>query len=187
MKKIYLVKKNPNMPVSEDNWITMNGYEFARFIETEEGQRRKKNFAQVDACGEEDDIYVVECSEERAKEWRSEKDAHDYLKECEEESGIETISFDGVEVDGEELSLEEVIADPNSDFLEDLIRTMECENLMHLLVTLPLEEYVIIHHLYLSETPMSERTLARKMNLPQKTLNNRKLKIFARLKKIIEN
>ena len=58
MKKIYMVKKNPNMPESEDNWIMMNGYEFARFMETEEGQRRKKNFAQIDACGEEDVIYV---------------------------------------------------------------------------------------------------------------------------------
>ena len=55
-----MVKKNPNMPESEDNWIMMNGYEFARFMETEEGQRRKKNFAQIDACGEEDVIYVVE-------------------------------------------------------------------------------------------------------------------------------
>ena len=187
MKKVFLVKKNPNMPESEDNWIMMNSYEFAMFIKTEEGQRRKNNFAPLDACSEEDDIYVVECGEERAKKWRSEKDAHDYLKECEAESGIETISFDSVEVDGEELSLEEVVADPNSDFLTDLIRKLEHEKLMHILETLPLEEYAIIHHLYLSETPISERTLARKMNLPQKTLNNRKLQIFARLKKLIEN
>ena len=187
MKKIYMVKKNPNMSESEDNWIMMNGYEFARFMETEEGKSRRKNFAQIDACGEEDDIYVVECGEERAKEWRSEKDAHDYLKECEAESGIETVSFDFVEVDGEELSLEEVVADPNSDFLTDLIRKLEQEKLMHILEALPLEDYAIIHHLYLSETPISERTLARKMNLPQKTLNNRKLQIFARLKKFMKN
>ena len=32
MKKIFLVKKNPNMPESEDNWIMMNSYEFAMFI-----------------------------------------------------------------------------------------------------------------------------------------------------------
>ena len=99
MKKIYMVKKNPNMPENEDNWIMMNGFEFAMFMKTEEGQRRKNNFAQLDACSEDDDIYIVECGEERAKEWRSEKYAHDYLRECEEESGLETVSFNAVNME----------------------------------------------------------------------------------------
>ena len=38
MKKIYMVKKNPNMPENEDKWIMMNGFELAMFMKTEEGQ-----------------------------------------------------------------------------------------------------------------------------------------------------
>ena len=37
MKKIYLVKKDPAKE-GQDNWITMNGYEFAMFMKTPKGQ-----------------------------------------------------------------------------------------------------------------------------------------------------
>ena len=181
MKKIYMVKKNPNMPESEDNWIMMNGYEFARFMETEEGKSRRKNFAQIDACGEEDDIYVVECGEERAKEWRSEKDAHDYLKECEAESGIETVSFDVVEVDGEELSLEEVVADPESDVVEEAFKHMSLEQLSAALDTLSDDEYYLIFSLYLRDEPYSEYELSRVSGIPRTTISYRKKQILEKL------
>ena len=187
MKKTYMVKKNPNLPTSADNWIFMNSYEFAMFMQTEEGQKRKKNFGQIDACGEEDDIIIAECGEESAKEWRAEKDAHDYLKECEAESGIETVSFYAVNDDGEEINLDETIADPNCDFENELFRRFELEQLQHALAMLPAEEYAIVYKLYLSESKISERNLAKKMGLPQKTLNNRKLQIFERIKKILKN
>ena len=170
MKKIYMVKKNPNMPESEDNWIMMNGYEFARFMETEEGQRRKKNFAQIDACGEE-----------RAKEWRSEKDAHDYLKECEAESGIETVSFDSVEVDGEELSLEEVVADPGCDVVEEAFKHMSLEQLSVALDTLSDDEYYLIFSLYLRDEPYSEYELSRVSGIPRTTISYRKKQILEKL------
>lgn len=59
MKKIYLVKKDPAAE-GQDNWITMNGYEFAMFMKTPEGQARKDNFGQLDACSEDDNIIVME-------------------------------------------------------------------------------------------------------------------------------
>ena len=183
MKKIYMVKKNPNMPESEDNWIMMNGYEFARFMETEEGQRRKKNFAQIDACGEEDDIYVVECGEERAKEWRSEKDAHDYLKECEVESGIETVSFDVVEVDGEELSLEEVVENPESDVVAEVIRKVAHDDLMEALSTLSDSDYDLIYQLFLSDEPLSLSEIAERENVYVSTIMRRRDKILEKIKK----
>lgn len=37
MKNIYLVKKNPEMEVSDENWIVMNAYEFAMFLKTPDG------------------------------------------------------------------------------------------------------------------------------------------------------
>ena len=44
MKKIYLVKKDPEKPASKDNWIIMNSYEFAMFLKTPEGEKRKSAF-----------------------------------------------------------------------------------------------------------------------------------------------
>ena len=182
MKKFYMVKKNPNMPESEDNWIMMNGYEFARFMETEEGKSRRKNFAQIDACGEEDDIYVVECGEERAKEWRSEKDAHDYLKECEAESGIETVSFDCVEVDGEELSLEEVVEDPESDVVAEVIRKVTHDALMEALSILSDSDYDLIYHLYLADERLTAREYAAKMRVCDVVISKKKKRIIKKLK-----
>ena len=45
MRKIYLVKKNPELPVNGNNWIVMNGFEFMKFIQTPEGRERRKCFA----------------------------------------------------------------------------------------------------------------------------------------------
>ena len=183
MKKIYMVKKNPNMPESEDTWIMMNGYEFARFMETEEGKSRRKNFAQIDACGEEDDIYVVECGEERAKEWRSEKDAHDYLKECEAESGIETVSFNAFDSDGEEIDLEDIVADPESDVVAEVIQRATQEALVTALAKLSRKDYEVIYHLYLSDRPMTEEEYAEKCGCTQQAIHYRKKQAIKKLKK----
>ena len=182
MKKIYMVKKNPNMPESEDKWIMMNGYEFARFMETEEGQRRRKNFAQIDACGEEDDIYVVECGEERAKEWRSEKDAHDYLRECETESGIETISFSLIDSDGEEINLEELIADPDADVLRSVVKNDELARLHRALKLLDEDEYTMIRVMFLGDKTKSERQVAQLYGVSGVAIHKWKINIFEKIK-----
>ena len=40
MRKIYLVKKNPEQPADGNNWLVMNSFEFRNFIQTPEGQKR---------------------------------------------------------------------------------------------------------------------------------------------------
>lgn len=183
MKKTYMVKKNPNLPTSADNWIFMNSYEFAMFMKTEEGQKRKKNFGQIDACGEEDDIIIAECGEECAKEWRAEKDAHDYLKECEAESGIETVSFCAVNDDGEKVNLEEMIADSESDVFEDVLKTATHEALMVALGKLSDKDYKAIYYLYLSENPMTEEEYAMICGCTQQAIHFRKKEALKKLKK----
>lgn len=39
MRKIYLVKKNPELPADGNNWLVMNSFEFMNFIQTPEGQK----------------------------------------------------------------------------------------------------------------------------------------------------
>ena len=48
MRKIYLVKKNPEQPADGNNWIVMNSFEFMNFVKTPEGQKRKACFGQLD-------------------------------------------------------------------------------------------------------------------------------------------
>ena len=68
MRKVFYVKKNPTMPMSNDNWIEMNSFEFEQFIHTPEGHERRYNFGRLDACSEDDAIIYIECGAEKAKE-----------------------------------------------------------------------------------------------------------------------
>ena len=44
MRKIYLVKKNPELPADGNNCLVMNSFEFRNFIQTPEGQKRSAPF-----------------------------------------------------------------------------------------------------------------------------------------------
>lgn len=85
MRKIYLVKKNPELPADGNNWIVMSGHEFAMFMQTPEGKQRKNNFGQLDACTMDDVIIVAECGVDTAKRWRSEKDKQGHSKKLKDD------------------------------------------------------------------------------------------------------
>ena len=50
MRKIYLVKKNSELPADGNNWIVMNSIEFMNFVKTPDGQKRKACFGQLDGA-----------------------------------------------------------------------------------------------------------------------------------------
>lgn len=97
MRKIYLVKKDPELPADGNNWIVMSGHEFAMFMQTPEGKQRKNNFGQLDACTMDDVIIVAECGVDTAKRWRSEKDKQDHSKKLKDDSGIEIYSYEALD------------------------------------------------------------------------------------------
>lgn len=102
MKKTFLVKKDPEISGREDNWIIMNAYEFARFMETEEGQRRKSSFETLDPASEDDGIIYMECDRKAKTAISKDRNHANYMKRIEQESGYETYSLDhAVEVGGE--------------------------------------------------------------------------------------
>ena len=123
MKKVYLVKKNPEMPAGRDNWIVMNSYEFYKFMETTEGKTRRPNFGQLDGCDVDDVIIIAECGEETAAKWRSEKDRHDYLAEAKEKLGYKTFSYHAIaSEDGEDLTGEDLVQDEETDVEKTVIK-----------------------------------------------------------------
>ena len=93
MKTIYLVKKNPAVQGHQDNWITMNSYEFAMFMKTEEGKRRRPFFGELDAVDENDYKIVMEFDQQGATDLKKENNRKRYLKKVEAESGYKTFSL----------------------------------------------------------------------------------------------
>lgn len=173
------------MPASDSNWIMVNAFEFANFMKTPEGQARKRNFGQLDACDKEDLIYVFECGHETAKQWRSDKDRHNYLLACERESGYITISYNCLSQD-ESVSGEEVIEDSNYDVEETVMLRLELERLRDSLQILSSTEREIIELLYLSDTPMTISACARILGLPRITVSRMVSRIIHKLKNAID-
>lgn len=185
MKKTYLVKKYPDMPESEENWIMMNGYEFARFMKTEDGKKRKLNFAQLDSCGEGDDIVVVECGEKKSKEWRADKDAHDYITEQEVKSNVVVVSYDALDSEDEDTIGEELIAD-DYDLVADIISKIDREKLCEALKKLKPEELKLLSLLYLIDEPLTEAEYAGQKGVRHQTIHVLKKRALMKLKKYFQ-
>ena len=184
MKKIYLVKKDPAAE-GQDNWITMNGYEFAMFMKTPEGQARKDNFGQLDACSEDDNIIVMECGAEKAKEWRADKDRRDYLKECENASGFITFSYSAIYSEEGEISGEDMLPDDSCDIEEEIVHKMLLQEMRKAISSLTAEEIELINALFLDENPLTEGEFAALHNEKRSTVNSRKYAVLRKLKNIM--
>lgn len=143
MRKIYLVKKDPTKD-GQDNWITMNSYEFAMFMKTPEGQERKDNFGQLDACEKDDNIIVMECGAERARKWRAEKDRHDYLVEQKIASGYTTFSYSSIYSEYEDVTGEEMLQDEECDVEETAIHNLSLADMRQAINSLNSEEKKLI-------------------------------------------
>lgn len=182
MRKIYLVKKNPEQPADGNNWIVMNSFEFMNFVKTPEGQKRKACFGQLDACSVDDVIIIAECGAETAKQWRSEKDRHDYLASIEKQSGMTVFSYNTQTATENEMSGEELLADNQCDVVEEVLRRFQKAHIQETLATLLPEERDLIESLIISDFPMTEREYAKKVGKTQSTIHCQKAAILKRLK-----
>lgn len=183
--KTYLVKKDVNKSNSEDNWIIMNGYEFARFMETEDGQRRKKNFAKLDRCDKCDDAIVVECGKVKAREWERER-LRGLYHMC-VNLNYPTISFD-YSVPGKEVYYgNDVIADPMADVEQTAIRLYELETLRKAISLLNNKEIELIRLMFLSDEPLTEKEYAELCVICQSSAHERKIRVLARLRNILKS
>lgn len=183
--KTYLVKKDINKPDAQDNWIIMNGYEFARFMETEDGQRRKKNFAKLDRCDERDDAIIVECGEKRAKEWERER-LRELYRAC-ANSKHPTISYDYHMPCKEAYCGDDFIADPAADIEEIVISNQELSYFEEALQLLTAGEKDLIMKLFLDEKILTEQQYADACGIYQSSAHERKVRTLFKLEKILKN
>lgn len=183
MKTIYLVKKNPEQPTGNDNWIIMNGKEFKAFRESEEGKRRSNNFIKL--CTEYDEeCIVMECDLEKLKKWKAELNHTAYVQKVNIEAGYGVISYHQFEVEDEDITGEDVMKD-EAELIEDaVISKMETERLLSLVGQLSEEDQEYIYRFYLTEKPMMETVYAKTHGIPTSTVNYKKARALARLKKL---
>lgn len=186
MRKIYLVKKNPEQPADGNNWIAMNSFEFMNFVKTPEGQKRKACFGQLDACSVDDVIIIAECGAETAKQWRSEKDRHDYLASIEKQSGMTVFSYNTQTTTEDEMTGEELLMDKECDVAEEVIEKLYLMELHNALAQLSEKERQIIALLY-GSTSISEAQCASKFGCSQQNIHYLKQRALGKLKKLLEN
>ena len=186
MKKIYLVKKNSELPADGNNWIVMNSIEFMNFVKTPDGQKRKACFGQLDACSVDDVIIIAECGAETAKQWRSEKDRHDYLASVEKQSGVTVFSYNTQTTTEDELSGEEILTDKGCDVAGEVIEKLYLMELQNALSQLNEKERQIITLLY-GEASTSEAQCASKLGCTQQNIHYLKQRALGKLKKFLEN
>ncbi len=186
MKNIYLVKKNPEMEVSNENWIVMNAYEFAMFLRTPDGERRKDNFGKLpNGYADTDYTIYAECGVEAAKEWKSEQNSYDYLLRHKKESGIKTVSYQSLVINDEENNGEELIADENEDVEFFVLKKIEIEELYRAIYQLSPYERDLITCLFLLEKPMTESEFALLHGTYQEKVSRQKRKALLKLKNFL--
>lgn len=77
-----------------------------------------------------------------------------------------------------------MIEDQTTNVEETAVEHMEMQELRQFIAKLDEREQCVLYELYLSDNPISERELSRRMGVSQKTLNYRKKKILEKLKKL---
>lgn len=172
MRKIYLVKKNPELPADGNNWLVMNSFEFRNFIQTPEGQKRRDRFGQLDACSVDDVIIIAECGTETAKQWRSEKDRHDYLVSIENQSGMTVFSYNTQTTTEDDMSGEELLVDQDCSVIDAILKKEEKSTLYAAVAKLSPAEINLMTSLYLCDDPIGQREYARRHGVAVTTINH---------------
>ena len=82
-----------------------------------------------------------------------------------------------------EITYDEILADETINIEDNLIRVLKNQLSKDFFEGLTKKEKELIDFLYIENDGLSEREICRKFNIPQKTLNCRKIKIREKLKK----
>lgn len=182
--KQYLVKKDVNKPNAENNWIVMNGYEFSCFLQTKEGERRKKNFATLDdgECHTRD--IVVECDESEAK--RIERERQCAYRRKKARYSIRILSLNHPSPLLGPSTFEEDVSGNLADVEQAALKNIRKQLLFDAIKTLSPLQQELLWEVFLSPKPISLTEYAVKNNILCSSACERKRRAFATIKKFLE-
>lgn len=194
MEKIFVVRKDPQKPGSDDNSIVMCFKEFDAFLRTEEGQRRKDCFIKLDAVDESDAIIFLESSREEAIKKKQEQNHSDYLHRQQKERGVLEVSLDmpiDMGEEGDETTLLDLIADEAADTEKQAVEQIIHTELPAALGELDHSELDLILAFYIREEKMTVNRYAESTGESRRQIRKRhdsairKLRLYYRRKKLM--
>ena len=185
LKIIYIENKNGEFYSADKKrrFTRLVGVEAYKYLRSEEG--RTKVFFKTNTEEESDDVILVEATENQKESVRSFLNHENYVKKCQEESGVKTVTMGSLESDDEELLCDEQIAS-DDDALDDLaFRNISIEQLYKAISLLSTEEKELIQVMYLSSPRLSERKMSEKLGVSKTEVHSIKAKILIKLRKLL--
>jgi DNA-directed RNA polymerase specialized sigma subunit len=185
MKIIYIEDENGKF-ISEDGkyrFSKLTGKELYAYLTSAKGKEKFFDFYPDD----HGDEIGLEVPPSKIKQYLKDKRHKQYLDDIKEKSGIVEMSYDTIiNTDGEELSGEEIISDPDADVEAEMLHRIELQTLRKALKILSAEESAMIHALYLSDNPITEAEFGASIGESQQTVHYRKNAILKKIKKFFE-
>ena len=124
---------------------------------------------------------LMEVSKEDYAKFYRAKRRQKYLDERSANNG--DFSYDMLTTD--DFNGEDILIADQPDVCDTVVESIMTDNLRQSLQLLNQDEKLLIHALYFERK--SERKVAEETGIPQKTINDRKRRIIAKLKKLLEN
>lgn len=181
MAKIFYIEDANGEYFSADKtrrFRALQGKKLHDYLKTPEG--RAKNFLIEDNVG-------VEIPSSSLKEILIYKRRKQYVNDIIKEHEYIVVSlYSDIMISGD-CTGEDVISDEDTNVEDTVIHSMMLEKLKTALTYLTDDEHELITQLIYTDMPISQRELARKTGLPQKTIDNRKASILRKLKKYLED
>ena len=184
MKTTFLVMTDPEKGAREDNWTIMDYDQFASFLKTEEGKRRRDCFERIGDVDDEAGVLYMECSREKLPELWKDRNHADYLRRQKEESGYRAVSLDmEFEVcEGEEpLCLHDMIADEGKGTDEMAFLVSYRKELPYALAELDGPELELMLA-FANDGTMSVNRYAKETGASRRCITNRKASALRKLR-----
>lgn len=178
MSKKYFVWKNAACNGKNIEWCEITGKEFFKLVKNPQNAGRRFTRLENDICNDAD-VIIMECTESQYRDWCRETRKHRYLAPYMKEHDFVSLDY---KYGMNELVLHEIIADDSVDVEASVAETEMAGLLYHAIAKLSDDEISLLRIVFQSTD--SEREIARKMRIPQKTINNRKLAVIKKIKKI---
>ena len=185
MKKIYLIKKYPSLD-GKDNWLILNGSEFIRFKETEEGKKRSANIFRVPYGDPKDPPIFAEVDPITAKEWSRLNNRKYYRERIRKEQGVQELPSSSILIQEDERTMEDLSEDLKYDVEAAALHLLQVEALYRALDKLNHKERRLINALYLSDQPMTEEHYSEVIGTSRQYVHKYKQQILKKLRGSLE-
>lgn len=172
--------------LEDGTYKSISGREWYRLLKKQKfyPQEARRYFVHLASFEKGEDDCYIETSKEKYDEWEKDSRKEEYQKYIKKAFHRDVVSYDFFGNDESGIPGGETIEDQTTNVEETAVEHMEMQELRQLIAKLDEGEQCVLYELYLSDNPISERELSRRMGVSQKTLNYRKKKILKKLKKL---